>query len=71
MEGDHALVNKLDGTEITSRIGADDESRGSTPPQQRRPVSSDGGTGREDADFDGALSFRVKWKVNPVVGFEA
>ena len=21
--------------------------------------------------FDGALSFRVKWKVNPVVGFEA
>ena len=22
-------------------------------------------------NFDGALSFRVKWKVNPVVGFEA
>ena len=51
MEGDHALVNKLDGTEITSRIGADDESRGSTPPQQRRPVLSDGGTGREDAAY--------------------
>jgi hypothetical protein len=38
MEGHHA-------------IGADDKSRGSTPPQQRRPASSDGGMGRKDADY--------------------
>jgi len=51
MEGDHALINKLDATEIASRIGADDESCSSTLPQQRRPASSDGGTGHEDADY--------------------
>jgi len=41
-----------DGSEMAFRIGGYDKSRGhSTHPQQRRPASSDGGTGHVDADY--------------------